>query len=139
MCIFSGVNAHPTTYGFDQATNIAGVREEAHSVQTIRFLKEVVPSIKKVAVISDDGATWPAVIEQLKDKSELELRDIEFVAWDIVKTYKEYQSKIFEYQTTADAILHLGVFTFLDENNENAPYEDVMKIIDVQETITQAF
>lgn len=125
--VFSGVNAEPETYGFVGSTNIAGVLERPHFVETVGLLDEITPDINKIAVISDDGPTWPPLIESMKEDADSELLETEFISWDVVETFDEYKQKVNEYQTKADAICHLGTFTFKDENGTNVPYEDVMR------------
>ena len=125
--VFSGVNAEPEAYGFVGSTNNAGILERPHFVESVGLLKEIMPDITKIAVISDDGPTWPPLIETMQEQATNQLSDMEFVGWDIVDTFEEYKQKITEYQTTADAICHLGIFTFKDENGSNVPYDTVMQ------------
>ncbi len=125
--VFSGVNGNPEEYGFTESENVAGVLEEEHAIQTVRLLTQIDPSIERVAVITDDGETWPRTIARIKERSVRELRGINFVAYDIVKTFAKYQEKIEEYQTSADAIVHIGIFSFRDAEGNNVAMEDVMK------------
>lgn len=124
--VFSAVNAAPETYGFAGSKNVTGVLEQEHFVQTVQLLKEVAPDIAKIAVIVDDGPTWPPVLERMKSKQN-QLPDIEFISWDLILTFEEYKQKMTEYQTTADAIGLIGIFNFKDENGENVPFEDVLQ------------
>ena len=66
--VFSAVNAAPETYGFAGSTNVTGVLEQEHSVQTVRLLKKIVPDVTKVAVIFDDGPMWDPVMTRMKEK-----------------------------------------------------------------------
>ena len=64
--VFSGVNANPNVYGFKDSKNITGVIEQEHFVETIGLLKEIAPDVSKVAVILDNGSTWPSVVKRMK-------------------------------------------------------------------------
>lgn len=124
--VFSGVNGDPAEYGFVGSTNITGVLEREHIVQTIRLLKEIVPNVKKIAVVVDDGITWGGVIQRMKAVVS-QLPDIEVISWDVIHTFEAYKQKVKEYQTTADAIALIGIFTFKDENGDNVLYQEVLK------------
>ena len=52
--VFSGVNAAPETYGFVKSENVTGVLEQEHFVETVQLLKEVVPDVKKIALVFDE-------------------------------------------------------------------------------------
>jgi ABC-type uncharacterized transport system substrate-binding protein len=92
-------------------------------VQTAHLLKSLAPNVKRLAVISDTGETWPPVIKRIQ-ASSAEM-GLEIVAADVVDTFAEYQQKIDSYQGRADAICTLGVFTFKDENGKHVPMEQV--------------
>jgi ABC-type uncharacterized transport system substrate-binding protein len=124
--VFSGVNAEPESYGFDKSKNVTGVLEHEHFVQTIKLLRGIVPEVRRIVVISDDGPTWPAVIKRMQAKLS-EISDLEVVAWEQIKTFEEYKQKILAYQDKVDAVGLLGVFTFKDEEGKNVPYSSVMR------------
>lgn len=123
--VFSGVNAEPEAYGFTGTSNITGVLEREHIAQTVRLLVEIVPTAKRLAVISDKGETWGPVIQRIKAlRGELEM---EVVTIDQVGTFADYKEKVKGYQGRADAILTLGIFNLADESGKNVPLEDVMR------------
>ncbi len=124
--VFSGVNADPEQYGFTSARNITGVLEQEHFAGTVQLLKEIVPTVKKIAVIIDEGPTWDGVIKRMRAKSD-QMPDVKFISWDLIKTFNEYKQKIKSLQTKADAIALLGIFTFKDEAGNNVPYTEVLK------------
>jgi ABC-type uncharacterized transport system, periplasmic component len=49
------------------------------------------------------------------------------VAWDDIKTFKEYKQKMAQYQSTVDAVALIGIFNFKDEAGENVPYKTVLE------------
>lgn len=124
--VFSGVNADPDEYGFNGSTNITGVLEHEHFVESVELLKMGVPGIKKIAIVLDEGPTWPGVIQRMKEKLN-ELEGIEIVSWDVIHSFDEYKQKIKSYQGNVDAIGLLGIFTFKDDDGQNVPYTEVLK------------
>lgn len=126
--VFSGVNADPKKYGFVGSKNITGILEQEHFVQTVRLLKEIVPSVKKIVVIIDEGPTWNGVIKRMKEKLD-QLTNVEVISWDTIKTFKQFKHRIRELQTKADVIALLGIFTYKDQAGNNVPYTEVLKWI----------
>jgi ABC-type uncharacterized transport system substrate-binding protein len=124
--VFSGVNADPRKYGFVGSKNITGVLEQEHFVASVQLLKDIVPNVHKIAVIFDDGPTWPGVMERMKANLH-KLPGIEIISWDTIRTFKQYKQRMKALQTQADAVALLGIFAFSDENGNNVPYTKVLK------------
>ncbi len=124
--VFSGVNADPETYGFVDSKNITGVLEQEHFVETVLLLRMIVPNVKKIAIIVDEGPTWNGVIERMKAKLN-QLPDVKFVSWNVIKTFKEFKQKMKELQKEADAVGLLGIFTYKDKAGNNVPYTEVLR------------
>lgn len=124
--VFSGVNAHPAVYGFVGSTNITGVLEEEHFVETIKLLQQIVPAVKKIAVIYDDDPTWPPVLARM-EASIPQLPGIEIISWDLIHTFAQFKQRITELQKEADAIGFLGIFSFKDEHGNNVSYKTVSR------------
>ncbi len=124
--VFSGVNADPEKYGFTGSKNVTGILEQEHFVESVHLLKEIVPNVKKIAVILDEGPTWPGVTSRMK-KNLNKLPGVEFVSWDTIKTFKQFKNRMQALQTEADAVALLGIFTFEDEAGNNVPYTEVLK------------
>ncbi len=124
--VFSGVNEDPGKYGFVGSSNVTGVLEQEHFVETVRLLKEIVPGVRRIAVIFDDGPTWPGVARRMKAKLD-QLPDVEFISWEVIRTFRRYKERISELQREADAVALLGIFTFKDEKGRNVPYTEVLR------------
>jgi ABC-type uncharacterized transport system substrate-binding protein len=124
--VFSAVNADPEKYGFVGSKNITGVLEQEHFVESVQLLREIVPDVRKIAAVFDDGSTWPAVIERMKSKLD-QIPEVEIVNWDIIKTFQEYKDKMKQYEHQVDAVALIGVFTFKDAAGENVPYQEVLQ------------
>jgi ABC-type uncharacterized transport system substrate-binding protein len=124
--VFSGVNKPPQTYGFEGAPNVAGVLEHEHSLESIRLLQSLAPGARRFVAVFDEAPLWPSVQARMKARVA-GLPDVEFVAWDTIRTFDEYKRKLQQYQTRADAIALIGVFNFKDAQGRNVPYQEVLR------------
>lgn len=124
--VFSGVNADPAVYGFVGSKNVTGVLEEEHFVETAKLLKQIVPTVKKIAVIYDDDPTWPPVLARMK-KSLPQLQGLEITSWNLIHTYAQFKQRLQELQQEVDAIGFLGIFAFKDEAGKNVSYKEVSR------------
>lgn len=124
--VFSGVQKTPEVYGFPGSRNIAGVLEYELFAESVRLMKDIVPKVRRIAVVFDDQSIWLPTIRRIKETSA-QLDDVELIALDTIKTFAEYKQKIKEYHLTADAVALIGVFTFKDEQGSNVPLQDVLR------------
>jgi ABC-type uncharacterized transport system substrate-binding protein len=124
--VFCTVNADPEEYGFDKAANVTGVLERMHFAETVALLRELAPTVRTIAMITDKGAMWIPMIRQLK-AVEHELRDVRVVAYDTLHTFEQYQQTVLDYQDRVDALGFLGVFEFADAHGNNVLLEDVVR------------
>ena len=107
--VFSGVNADPQKYGFVGSRNNTGVLEQEHFVESVQLLREMVPNVHKIAVIFDEGSTWPGVMKRMKATLD-KLPGIEFISWETIKTFEQFKSRMtLEYITVSPD----GSFEFL--------------------------
>jgi ABC-type uncharacterized transport system substrate-binding protein len=124
--VFSGVNKSPKAYGFEGSKNVTGVLEREHIVESVKLLKAIAPGVKRIAAVFDDAAMWDPVMARMREEIA-QVPDVKIVAWDTIRTYEEYKSKIKGYPGNADAIALIGVFNFKDAAGKNVPYEEVLK------------
>jgi len=124
--VFSGVNNDPASYGFAGSTNITGVMEEEHFVQSVELVRKLVPGAKRLALVFDDAKMWDPVRERIA-KAMPKLPGVKLVANDTILTFAEYKRKIREYQSSADMIGTIGIFNLKDEDGRNVPYQEVQK------------
>ena len=124
--VFSGVNADPATYGYVGSPNVTGVLEVEHSRQTIDLLRQIKPDIRRIALIVDQGPTWPSVVTRFKD-ALAGVDDVEIVAVSTPRTFAHYRELIQNYQDTVDALGVLGVFGLTDENGDTVPFDEVLR------------
>lgn len=125
--VFSGVNLPPEEYGFKGSKNMAGVLEYELFIPVINVLKKIVPDLKRIAIITDEGTMWLDMVKRMQAKALESLPDIEIVQWDFLSTFEEYKQKIRGYQDSVDAIGLLGVFLFKDAAGNNVPFSDVLE------------
>jgi ABC-type uncharacterized transport system substrate-binding protein len=124
--VYSGVNQTPEFYGFDKAANVTGVLETEHFVESVNVLKQLVPAVKKIAIIYDEGAQWVPMVERMKAR-EKQLQGVEVVGYDKITTYDEYQKKIKDYENKVDALGLIGVFNIKDKDGKNVPKDVILK------------
>jgi ABC-type uncharacterized transport system substrate-binding protein len=125
--VFSGVNSDPAVYGFTKSRNVTGIVEEEHFIQSINFLREINPSIRKIAVILDDDPAWNIVVGRCKAKADARLQDITFTGWNVIRTFREYKQTVTGLQTKADAIFILAWYHFKDDRGVNVPENEVAR------------
>ena len=125
--VFSAVNAEPEEYGFAGSKNVTGVLERIHFVQTVRLLKQLVPTVHKIAIITDTGKMWGPIIEMMK-QSESELpQDVKIISYYMLNTFEQYKKTVKDCEGKVDALGMLGVFEFKDENGNNVPLEQLQR------------
>ncbi len=123
--VFCAVNADPAEYGFTGSKNITGVLERMHFVQTVRLLKQVVPSVCKIAIITDTGKMWSPMIKRLKQKESELPQGVEVTGYYVLNTFEEFKETVKNCEGSVDALGFLGVFEFKDENGSNMTLEQV--------------
>ncbi len=124
--VFSGVNKAPSVYGFDKASNVSGVLEHEHFVESVRLMKNIVPDLKRLVVVLDDAPMWGPVVDRMKAGMR-ELPGVSIVAWETIRSFDEYKARIKAYPQMADGIALIGIFNFKDANGKNVPYQDVLR------------
>ena len=97
--VFCGMNADPKEYGFP-AKNITGVIERHHIVESIEFLQQLVPNVKKIALITDDSFTSKAFVIRVKKT----ILPVEMYECDTTNDFGIWKAKIKQFQYKVDAI-----------------------------------
>lgn len=124
--VFSGVNREPEAFGFEGAPNVTGVLEREHVAETLRLLRELVPGVRRVQVISDLGSYWDAVVRRVQEG--VAAVDGMSLA-PVVRTphFAGYCQAVEAAHGQADALLHLGILTLVDANGRPVPYQTVQR------------
>ena len=102
--VFCGMNGEPEDYGFP-ARNVTGVIERHHLEATINLLKQLVPDVKKLAIITDNSPTSQAFITGIKKITP----PIEISEFYATNDFDAWKAKIRELQTKVDA---LGIYVY---------------------------
>lgn len=102
--VFSGLNRRPESYVTNPpwirsrqqpGGNITGVIEKIHFVTAVRVQKNILPSLRRVLVLSDNSPTGKALTAQIREelaKDELPV-EIEFFITD---SWEEYQQAVLD-------------------------------------------
>ncbi|MFC1999876.1 ABC transporter substrate-binding protein [Chloroflexota bacterium] len=121
--VFCGMNRDPGDYGFP-ASNITGVIEREHLEETIDLLLELVPDVKKAAIVADDSPTSRGFLDRAK-QAALPIEITEFYATNDFDAWKD---KIQALQSEVDAI---GLFTYHTIKGsgagESLPAQEILK------------
>jgi ABC-type uncharacterized transport system substrate-binding protein len=124
--VFLGVNADPRSYGYIESLenpggNITGSIERERFGQSVDLLRRLVPGIRKVAIICDDGPTGVPIIRRvMKQADEV---GIEIVDVKQTGSFSEWKHYVLAQQNRADALLVIVYHTLKDEQG-NAVHED---------------
>lgn len=94
--VFCGVNADMEKYDFP-AANVTGMLERTYPGQTLDLLKQIDPSIEKVAYIADDSGTASLVTPRIQAKAKAGELPVEIVAFERLSQFNEWQAAIEKY------------------------------------------
>jgi ABC-type uncharacterized transport system substrate-binding protein len=124
--VFSGVNRDPADHGFEGAANVTGVLEREHVAETLRLLRELVPGLRRITVLSDHGAYWDAVIQRVHE-GVAAVGGLATAQVRRTRSLAEYQQALMAAAGEADAVLHLGILTLTDAAGQPVPYHALQR------------
>lgn len=127
--VFLGVNANPLDYNYINnwdapGGTITGSIERARFGQTIKLLQRIVPGVRRIAIVSDDGATGASVVNRIL--AQARSMDIEIVSNRRIGQFSHWKSYIRSIQNQADALLVVVYHTLKDENGNPVHENDVL-------------
>ena len=99
--VFCGVNAEASKYGFP-ASNVTGILERPHFIESLTLLKAIDGNINTIAVIGDDSPTTNAMYDYMRTLEEKS--PVKIVSFDQPSTFAQWQALIQQYQDSVDAI-----------------------------------
>ncbi len=121
--VFTGINEDPKVYGMP-AKNITGVIERKLISGTIGLLKKLDPSVKTIAIITDNSPTSQATVGRFTQEN-FPVKLYEVYRTNNYDDWKKYVRKI---QTEVDALGIYMYFTLEKVNSEESvPYAQVLK------------
>lgn len=97
--VFSGVNKNPELYGFP-AKNVTGVLERPNIIESVEFLKKIVPNVKTILMLSDQSPTSDGFVEYAKSLD----MPLAVIAYEQIKTFARWKSILKKYKDKVDAI-----------------------------------
>lgn len=132
--IFSGVNVDPTIYSDIKSlakpvAPMTGALERIPFADAFTTIKGLYPNAKKIVLLADDGPSSHTVIDAYNAEfwGKPGSLGLDVVELRTVKTFKEFQGLIADYQARADAIGLLNFHRFTDEKGAFVTGEDVMR------------
>lgn len=99
--IFCGVNAEPEKYGYP-ASNVSGILERDQIRESIVFLQELIPSVKKISFMMKDSSTGNAVKEYVEKEMNTYPAAVE--KFYVPKTFEQAVTMAEEAKGTSDAL-----------------------------------
>ena len=115
--VFCGVNNKPERYGYP-SPNITGILERPHIKATLDLLSRFVPSVKTIAVISDNSPTSRGALEYIRD--QLQKLDKKAIAYEMPVTFAQWKADIAFLQDKADALLIYMYHTIKEKEQEKS-------------------
>ena len=120
--VFWGVNGTPVKYGLlesreEPGHNITGVYQAGYLKESVELLQRIVPSVKTIAVISDDSATGRSKVREMRElqrRGELQVRVVEMVHTD---DYQQWKDSLLRLQRMVDAFIILNHNSLKDAAN----------------------
>jgi ABC-type uncharacterized transport system substrate-binding protein len=127
--VFLGVNADPMAYNYINSNenpggNITGSIERARFEQTVKLLKRIVPGVKKIAIVCDDGPTGESVVQRVLQTANEQ--GIEIVSSRRIGKFSEWKNYVRSVQDYADALLVIVYHTLKDDQGNSVSGDEVL-------------
>lgn len=121
--VFWGVNGHPLKYSLVDSIdtpghNVTGIYQAGYLKEGVTWLQKLIPSIKKLAVLSDDSPTGRSKAKELARfvrRGQLPITIVETVVTNSLTTWK---AKALELQDKVDAFFVLNHNTLKDASGQ---------------------
>lgn len=123
IVVFWGVNGTPLKYSLLDSIarpghNVTGVYQKGYYAETIAMLRELVPKVRRFAILAEDSETARAkakAIRALVDSGAIPLALVDTV---ITSSFKEWKEKALELRKNVDAFFVLNHSGLNDEKGE---------------------
>lgn len=122
--MFCGVNAEPEAYGFP-ALNVSGILERAHFRESIAFLHQLRPSVKRIAFLTNDNPTGKAYEEQVRREAGTYPATIATIRR--VKTLNEALAVARDMKKRSDALFLIAMEGLLDASGKPLAEKDTFR------------
>jgi len=97
--VFCGVNGDPADYGLP-ASNVTGIIERPHFMASLAYLSDIVPNVRRVAIMSDNGPTSVGALDFMQKES----CDIKVLDYRLIGDFELWKKRVSEYNIDADAL-----------------------------------
>ncbi len=121
--VFCGVNNELEDYGYP-AKNVTGIMERPHFKQSLDYVRRILPSASRIAIVTDDSETSRGALNYMKEVPE----GMRLVSQKTPSTMDEWKAAIQECQTQADVIAVYTYHTLKNrEQSTSVPASEVME------------
>lgn len=128
--VFWGFNDNPLKYGLvDTAErpghNVTGVYQSGYYRETLELLKTLVPSVKTLAVLSDEtpsGRIHAKSLEYLSRKGALPLKLVDVA---LTSDYEFWKTRVIELREKADAFYVVSLIGLKDKAGQEVPLKEI--------------
>ena len=127
--VFLGVNADPRDYGYIKELaapggNVTGCIERERFHLSLKLLKQLVPKVRKIAVICDDGPTGRPIMKRVRASAAAS--GVEVVAASQIGRFSEWKRFVRNAQNKADALLVIVYHTLKDDAGNHVDPDQVL-------------
>ena len=124
--MFCGVNAEAEQYGYP-AKNVSGVLERAHVAESIAFLKQLLPSVKKIGFIVNNVPAGKALRLQVDTEKGKYLAAV--ASFKLVSTIAELRKTADILSKTTDAVYVDSLEGITDDQQRAMTNKEIFKIL----------
>lgn len=124
--MFCGVNAAPEKYGYP-AKNVSGILERIHFAESIAFMCQLVPSVKRIGYLMGENKTARGYYDQAQ--SELETYPAESAGFKFPKTLDEAVRMTKDFRGKCDALFIENMIGIKDKDGNTMNEEQVIPIL----------
>lgn len=122
--VFWGVNGIPLKYGLLDSVekpghNVTGIYQAGYHFDSIKYLKKLFPSIKTIAVLSDDSPSGRSHAKKIKRYGDQGLLDAKIIKVVMTNSYSQWQQEALELQKTVDAFYISTHHTLKDDQGKH--------------------
>jgi ABC-type uncharacterized transport system substrate-binding protein len=124
--IFCGVNSEPEKYGYP-ASNVTGILERAHFIESIKLVQQLVPSVRVVGSLLNNNPTGREISRQIQQDSNVS--SAEKVVIKFAKTLEEAKAMTEELRNQCDALNLVGLEGLLDIDGKPITEREIIPIL----------
>ncbi|MGH1349788.1 MAG: ABC transporter substrate-binding protein [Methyloligellaceae bacterium] len=122
--IFLGINGNPTHYFADKRlpANITGVLERPHIADSMKKVKMLIPELKRVLILFDNGHTSKALLGNvMRELNSINKKELEY-DFKFIQKKSEWVETVSKAKANGYGAIFLGTYhTITDKNNRHVP------------------